>query len=101
MDQQIAVYYQYHSLKKKVHIECIFILKSFPGLKNLTPTLLSLFGIENSFPGGSVVKKSACQCRFKLWVGKIPWRKKWQPTRIFFPEKPTDRGTLKTHCCGP
>ena len=27
-------------------------------------------------------KESACQCRrhgFKLWVGKIPWRRKWQP----------------------
>ena len=34
MDQQIAIYYQYHSLKKKKktgHIEYIFILKSFPG----------------------------------------------------------------------
>ena len=34
-------------------------------------------------------KKSACQskrlrrCRFKSWVGKIPWRKKWQPSLVF------------------
>ena len=34
-------------------------------------------------------KESACQrwrCkrhRFNLWVGKIPWRKKWQPTPVF------------------
>ena len=33
------------------------------------------------------------QCRryrrqgFDLWVGKIPWRRKWQPTPIFLPEK--------------
>ena len=28
-------------------------------------------------------KESACQCRrlgFNPWVGKIPWRRKWQPT---------------------
>ena len=38
-------------------------------------------------------KDSACQkrrCRrhwFNLWVGKIPWRRKWQPTPIFLPGK--------------
>ena len=34
------------------------------------------------FPTGSVVKESACQCRrcrIDPWVGKIPWRRKWQP----------------------
>ena len=24
---------------------------------------------------------------FKLWVGKIPWRRKWQPTPVFLPWK--------------
>ena len=24
---------------------------------------------------------------FDPWVGKIPWKKKWQPTSVFFPEK--------------
>ena len=35
-------------------------------------------------------KKSACQCRrcrFNLWVGKIPWRRKRQPTLVFLPGK--------------
>ena len=27
------------------------------------------------------------RCRFNLWVRKIPWRKKWQPTPVFFPGK--------------
>ena len=22
---------------------------------------------------------------FDLWVGKIPWRRKWQPTLVFWP----------------
>ena len=35
-------------------------------------------------------KESACQCRrfeFDLSVGKVPWRKKWQPTPVFLPGK--------------
>ena len=33
-------------------------------------------------------KESACQCRrhgFNPWIGKIPWRRKWQPTPVFLP----------------
>ena len=40
------------------------------------------------FPGGSDDKESACLCRrpgFHPWVGKIPWRRKWQPTPVFLP----------------
>ena len=38
-------------------------------------------------------KESACQFRklrrhgFNPWVGKIPWRRKWQPTPLFLPGK--------------
>ena len=35
-------------------------------------------------------KISACQCRrhgFSPWVGKISWRREWQPTPIFLPRK--------------
>ena len=38
-------------------------------------------------------KESTCQCRrckrhrFDPWVGKIPWRRKWQPTPVFLPGK--------------
>ena len=31
-----------------------------------------------------------CRCRrprFNPWVGKIPWRRKWQPTPVFLPER--------------
>ena len=27
------------------------------------------------------------RCQFHLWVGKIPWRRKWQPTPIFLLRK--------------
>ena len=30
--------------------------------------------------------------RFDPWVEKIPWRRKWQPTPLFLPEEPMDRG---------
>ena len=26
-------------------------------------------------------------CVFDPWVGKIPWRRKWQPTPVLLPEK--------------
>ena len=46
--------------------------------------------ITGACPGGAVVK-TACQCRrhktprFDPWVGKVPWRRKWQPTPVFLP----------------
>ena len=43
-------------------------------------------------------KESACQYRrrrFDPWVGKIPWRRKWQPTPVFSPGNPMDRGAWR------
>ena len=40
------------------------------------------------FPGGSDSKSVCLQYRrpgFDPWVGKIPWRRKWQPTPVFLP----------------
>ena len=43
------------------------------------------------FPGGTTGKEPACQfrihkrCGFDPWVRKTPWRRKWQPTPVFFP----------------
>ena len=40
-------------------------------------------------------KESTCQCRrhrFNLWVKKIPWRRKWQPTPVFCLGNPMGRG---------
>ena len=45
------------------------------------------------FLGGASGKEPSCQCRrhkiceFDPWVGKIPWRRKWQPTPVFLPEE--------------
>ena len=41
--------------------------------------------LSQYFLGGASGKESACQCRrherlrFEPWVGKIPWRRAWQP----------------------
>ena len=38
------------------------------------------------------------QCKklgFSLWVGKIPWRKKWQPTPVFLPVKSHGQKSLE------
>ena len=35
-------------------------------------------------------KESVCQCKrhgFDPGIGKIPWRRKWQPTLVFLPGK--------------
>ena len=53
---------------------------------NCLPTFLGL-------PGGASDKEPTCQCRrqkklrFCSWVGRIPWRRAWQPTRVFLPRE--------------
>ena len=42
------------------------------------------------FPGGSVVKNLPASVgdtgdSDSIWVGKMPWRRKWQPTPVFLP----------------
>ena len=54
------------------------------------------------FPGGASSKEPACQCSrhkrsgFDPWVGKIPWRKAWQPTPVFLPGKSEEAGGLES-----
>ena len=46
---------------------------------------------SKGFPVGISGKEHACQCRrhkrlgLSPWIGKIPWRRVWQPTSIFLP----------------
>ena len=55
-----------------------FILKE---RKKLTWTI-------SSFPGGTDSKETTCDAGdpgFNPWVGKVPWRREWQPTPVFLP----------------
>ena len=62
----------------------IQVLTSLVSLVNVKASLLV------DFPSAAVMKKSASQCRrsgFFSWVGKMPWRRKRQPTPVFLPGK--------------
>ena len=54
------------------------------------------------FPDDSAGKEASWQCRrhkrcrFDPWVGKISWRRKWQPAPIFLLENSMDRGAWRT-----
>ena len=60
------------------------------------------------FPCSSVINEFVCsagiplRCRrlgFNSWVWKIPWRRKWQPTPVFFPGK--SHGQRRLAGCSP
>ena len=58
------------------------------------------YGLIMGFPGGPSGKEPTCQCRdvrdhnFHSWMGKIPWRRTWQPTSVFLPEESHGQGSL-------
>jgi len=55
---------------------------------------------KNGLPKWLRGKESVCQCRrhkrhgFDPGAGKIPWRRKWQPTAVFFPEESYEQRSL-------
>ena len=57
-----------------------------PQLCVKTPTLS-----HQGFPGGSEGKESTCNAG-DAWVGKMPWRRAWQPTPVFLPGDSRGRG---------
>ena len=54
--------------------------------------------IFKGFPGGSDGKESACIAGDPgsvPWVGKNPWRRKWQPIPMFVPGKSHGQRSLE------
>ena len=49
--------------------------------------------LPERLPRWCIGKESTCQCRrckihgFNPWVGKVFWRRKWQPIPVFLPGK--------------
>ena len=76
---------------------CFFIdeIKAVDLIKPLnevdTKREISSTNRSQGFPGGISGKESACQCRrfkkFDPWVGKMPWRRQWQPIPVFLSGK--------------
>ena len=77
-------------------------VQAYTGLLREVVSSPDLGGFHSSFlfcctmqqvgvPGGAVVKNlpdNVGRCKrhgFYPWVGKIPWRRKWQPTPTFLP----------------
>ena len=88
-----------------IYLQTLSILQAsiFCGQMRSTCTLQSrMSGIETQFdlaylPRWLSGQESTCQCRrhrFNPWVGKVPWRRKWQLTPVFFPGESHDRGAL-------
>ena len=76
--------------------------RSSPGLKPGLSALLVLWDHLRSFSGLLSGEESTCQrrrcrrCRFDPWVGKIPYRREWQPAPVSLPGKSVDRGVWQT-----
>ena len=77
--------YMYH-IKSKCKYVCIKYWVDQKVLFGFFPKMLKM---NLGLPSGASGKESACQCRrlkrwgFDPWVGKIPWRRAWQPTPVF------------------
>ena len=56
--------------------------------------------LKKHFPWWLSSKESTCQFRrhgFNPWIGKIPWRRKWQLMPVFLPGKPHGQRSLEGH----
>ena len=66
----------------------------------MTVTDKMVVNILVGFSRGHSGKESTCQCKrhgrlmFNPWVGKILWRRKWQPTPVFLLGKSHGQRTL-------
>ena len=61
-----------------------------PCLHPFRPLCSTYLLLSSIIPRWLSGKESACQCRRHRshpWVGKVPWRRKWQPTPLFLPGK--------------
>ena len=73
------------------------------GLSNKARTSRYIHNVVNSvgFPGGANGKEPTCPCRrfkrcgFDSRVGKIPWRRAWQPTPVFLPGESNGQRSLE------
>ena len=81
----------------------LFPLSLRSGVKGgLTTPSFSMEQAQPCFPGGASGEEPARQCRrrkrcgFNPWVGKIPWRRAWQPLQYSCLEHPMDGGAWRT-----
>ena len=77
------------------------LITSFP--LSLPPLSIQTQGLLNrELPWWLRQYRNCLQCRrprFSPWIGKIPWRRKWQPTPVFLSEK--SHGQRSLVCYSP
>ena len=70
---------------------------------NFFPNFNTTYPLKAGFPDGASGKKPVFQarrpkrCRFDPWVGKIPWRKAWQPSQVFLPIESNGQRSLVSY----
>ena len=87
-------------LGKNTGVDCHFLLQGIFPTQDLNPALphcrQKLYRLSpQGSPSGLSGKESTYQCRrhgFNPWVGKIPWRRKWQPSPGDLPGKSHQHG---------
>ena len=59
--------------------------------------MIECINTQTAFTSGSAVKNPPTmqETWVRSWVGKIPWRRKWQPTPEFLQGNPMDRGVCQ------
>ena len=102
--------YLRHSIKKYMLNECC---RGNADISQLEPFLFSFLMIGTSeehcstlstvsqgFPGDTVVKNPPANARRESspWVGKVPWRRWWQPTPAFLPGESHGQRSLAGYC---
>ena len=63
----------------------------------------SLHNVAEGLPWWLSSKEPACQyrrCRFNPWVGKVSWRRKWQPAPVFLPGESHGQRSLAGYSSG-
>ena len=66
-----------------------------------SPKLILALYMRQGFPGGASAKEPTCQCMrckrhgFHPRVGKILWRRAWQPTPVFLPRESHGQRSLE------
>ena len=88
----------FHILHSQTQSDLLPLPCSNPGHQ---PTLTVYFSMDTVRACQVALWSRIClQCgrcrrrRFDPWVGKIPWRRKWQPTPVFLPGKSHERRRL-------
>ena len=68
----LVVSHESHSNSKKLHMDV-----------NTRGLLWWCSGKECFYNSLQILYRRCKRCGFNPWVGKIPWRRKWQPTPVF------------------